>query len=133
MNKLKTAIIAISMIIFGSGLRAQGRAPKIDPQTYVDALNNFYIQDLCADTVLLTSIGKRNDSYGLAKKDISKFIKKRYNNKESKFEWNSSSNAGRVITLSQYSKNSEIPVRFFVLFLSYTNDRIVVIEVEENK
>jgi len=37
------------------------------------------------------------------------------------------------MVISQYARNSRIPIRFFVLFLSYTNDRIVVIEVEENK
>lgn len=133
MNKLKIPIIAIMIIIFGSDLRAQSQVPKIDSKAYVDALNNFYIQDLCADTVLLTSIGKRSDSYDLDKKDVSKFIKKRYYDKQSRFEWDSSSNIGRVITISQYSKNPDVPVRFFTLFLSYINDRIVVIEVEENE
>jgi hypothetical protein len=133
MNKLKTTIVAIAIAIFGAEVNAQTNQTKIDPQAYVDALSNFYLADLCADTVLFTQVGKRNDSYDVSKKDISKFIKSKYKDKQTRFEWQSSGNSGRAIVISQYVKNSRIPIRFFVLFLSYTNDRIVVIEVEENK
>jgi hypothetical protein len=133
MNKLKTAILAIAMTILGVEVNAQKSQTKINPQIYVDALSNFDLENLSADTVLFTQIGKRNDSYELSKKDISKFIKLRYRDKQSRFEWNSSSNEGRAIVISQYAKNSRIPIRFFVIFLSYTNDMIVVMEVEENK
>jgi hypothetical protein len=133
MNKLKTTIVAIAIAIFGAEVNAQTNQTKIDPQAYVDALSNFYLADLCADTVLFTQIGKRNDSYDVSKKDISKFIKLKYKDKQTRFEWQSSGNSGRAMVISQYARNSRIPIRFFVLFLSYTNDRIVVIEVEENK
>jgi hypothetical protein len=133
MNKIKASIIAIAITFFVSEAKAQIHKPKIDPQVYVDALSNFYLADLCADTVLLTQIGKRNDSYDVSKKDISKFIKLKYKDKQTRFEWQSSGNSGRAIVISQYVKNSRIPIRFFVMFLSYTDNRIVVIEVEENK
>jgi hypothetical protein len=133
MNKLKTTIVAIAIAIFGAEVNAQTNQTKIDPQAYVDALSNFYLADLCADTVLFTQVGKRNDSYDVSKKDISKFIKLKYKDKQTRFEWQSSGNSGRAMVISQYARNSRIPIRFFVLFLSYTNDRIVVIEVEENK
>lgn len=133
MNKLKTTIIVIVMTIFGAEVKAQSNQTKIDPQVYVDALSNFYLADLCADTVLFTQVGKRNDSYGVSKKDISKFIKLKYKDKQARFEWQSSGNSGRAIVISQYAGNSRIPIRFFVIFLSYTDNKIVVIEVEENK
>jgi hypothetical protein len=133
MNKLKTTIVAIAIAIFGAEVNAQTNQTKIDPQAYVDALSNFYLADLCADTVLFTQVGKRNDSYDVSKKDISKFIKSKYKDKQTRFEWQSSGNSGRAIVISQYVKNSRIPIRFFVMFLSYTDNRIVVIEVEENK
>jgi hypothetical protein len=133
MNKIKTTLIAIAITIFGVEVNAQTSQTKINPQIYVDALSKFDLENLSADTVLFTQIGKRNDSYELSKKDISKFIKLRYRDKQSRFEWHSSSNEGRAIIISQYAKNSRIPIRFFVIFLSYTNDMIVVMEVEENK
>lgn len=133
MNKLKTTIVAIAITIFGAKVNAQTNQTKIDPQVYVDALSDFHLANLCADTVLFTQIGKRNDSYELSKKDISNFIKLKYKDKQTRFEWQSSSNSGKAIVISQYVKNSRIPVRFFVIFLSYTDDKIVVIEVEENK
>ncbi len=133
MNKIKASIIAIAITFFVSEAKAQINKPKIDPQVYVDALSRFNLENLCADTVLLTQIGKRNDSYDLSKKSISRFIKLRYHDSQSRFEWHSSSNEGRAIVISQYSKNSGIPIRFFIIFLSYVNEAIVVIEVEENK
>jgi hypothetical protein len=133
MNKIKTTIIAIAITIIGSELKAQETQPKIDPQVYVDALSNFNLEGVSADTVLFTQIGKRNDSYELSKEELSKFIKSKYRDKQCRFEWQSSSNSGRAIIISQYTKNSGIPIRFFTLFLSYANNGIVVIEVEENK
>ena len=133
MNKIKTSIIAIAIIILSSESKAQINQSKIDPQVYVAALSSFNLEDLCADSVLLTQIGKRNDSYDLSKEDISNFIKTKYKDKQCRFEWQSSSNSGKAIVISQYSKNSGIPIRFFTLFLAYNNDMIVVIEVEENK
>jgi hypothetical protein len=133
MNKLKTTLVAIAITIFGAEVNAQKIQPKINPQVYVEALSNFDLEDLSADTVLFTQIGKRNDSYEVSNKDISKFIKLKYKDKQTRFEWQSSGNSGRAIVISQYARNSRIPIRFFVMFLSYTDNKIVVIEVEENK
>jgi hypothetical protein len=58
MNKIKASIIAIAITLFVSEANAQIQKPKIDPQVYVDALSRFNLEDLCADTVLLTQIGK---------------------------------------------------------------------------
>ena len=133
MNKIKTSIIAIAITIFGAEVKAQKPQAKIDPLIYVEALSNFDLERLSADSVLFTQVGKRNDSYDLSKKEISKFIKLRYRDSRCRFEWQSSTNSGRAIIISQYTKNSGIPIRFFTLFLSYTDNKIVVIEVEENK
>jgi hypothetical protein len=133
MNKLKTTIVAIAIVMFGAEVKAQKPQTKINPQVYVEALSNFDLEELSADTVLFTQIGKRNDSYEVSNKDISKFIKLKYKDKQTRFEWQSSGNSGRAIVISQYARNSRIPIRFFVMFLSYTDNKIVVIEVEENK
>jgi hypothetical protein len=133
MNKIKTTIIAIAITILGTEAKAQKLTAKIDPQVYVEALSNFNLEDLSADTVLFTQIGKRNDSYELSKNDISGFLRAKYRDKKTRFEWQSSGSSGRAIVISQYYKKDKIPVRFFVIFLAYSGNKIVVIEVEENK
>lgn len=105
----------------------------INADVVVREFSKFRYKDIFSDTVLVTILGKRNKSKDLSRDELKKWMYKNYFNKDYEFALSAVVNDGYVIIISQYSKKDEIPVRFFSLFISQATEKIVVMEIEENK
>jgi hypothetical protein len=89
--------------------------------------------DIFSDTILVTKLSKRNKSYEFTRDEFKIWMYKNYRDPKLIFQIAAVVNDGFVIVISQLSKETEIPVRFFTLFISQENRKIVVVEIEENK
>jgi hypothetical protein len=136
-----TAIVAIFLFLALPKLLV---AQNQDAQTYtyskristdhvVKQFSRFKYKDICADTVLVTQLGKSSRSKDLTVNELQKWMYKNYHLKNFKFGISAVVNDGYMIIIGQYSKKDEIPIRFFSLFLSHETGKVVVIEIEENK
>lgn len=106
---------------------------SMDPDFVFREFSNLRFKKICSDTVLVTRIGKRSKSYDLDLKDLKLFMKNNYFKGKGNFEISSIMGNGSVIVISQYPINGKVPERFFTLYISPSINKIVVIEIEENK
>lgn len=105
----------------------------INADEIVNKFSKFRYKEIFSDTVLVTILGKRNKSKDLSRDELKKWMYKNYFSKDYDFALSAVVNGGYVVIISQYSKKDEIPVRFFSLFISQETEKIVVMEIEENK
>lgn len=106
---------------------------SIKPEQYLIALKTYKLQKFCADTVLLVVL--KNDvakEKTILKENLDNTLKKKYSDDGLKFKLASETNNGRVLVFGQYD-SEDTPVRFFTFFINYENDKIVVLEIQNNE
>ena len=105
---------------------------SIQTDKYLIALKSFRLEKLCADTILVVTL--KNDKAKektVMKKSIDSHLYKNYFNKNLTLRLASETNNGRVMVFGFYN-SEDIPEKFITLFLNYENDKIVVIEIQNN-
>jgi hypothetical protein len=77
---------------------------RINTDQVIKQFSRFRYKDICADTVLVTQLGKRNRSKDLTVNELQKWMYKNYHLKNYKFGISAVVNDGCVIIIGQYSK-----------------------------
>ena len=107
----------------------------INPVIYLSAMNRmFRLDTLCSNEILVTHIkGNKIKNKYLTYSEIRTYLtKKYYKTGEKKFKLSTETNNGYVLVFGQFSKDPDIPIRYFTIFVDETTKRINVIEIQEN-
>ena len=141
-NYLKTMIVAL---VLATNVSAQTNDTEfetikthtaVDPTMYVKAMScMFKFDTLCSDVVLVTRInGHRVKNRYIGYSEVRLYLTKYYYKPNERiFKFNTETNNGHVLVISQYRNDLNIPIRYFTFFIDQITKEINIIEIEENK
>lgn len=127
MKKILTALFVLIAFM----VNAQTQRDTFEIQT-LSKFSNFEFDSECSDTVLVTTIkGNQIKSYYVLKNNVSRKIRVLTQGKPGLDYAISGSYNDYVLTIDQLLNGR--PIRFITIFRSYETNKIVVIEIEDNK
>lgn len=136
--KLNLILSLLFFFLLSEKIFGQERMERYSTFTSIDADEIFYnfshfkCLDICSDTIFVTELGKNSKSYVYSTGEFKEWLYRNYYSSSWYFQMSSVVNNGYCIIIDQYLKSSPVPIRFFTLFLSKQNGKIVIVEVEEN-
>jgi hypothetical protein len=127
MRKILTSVLLLLSFV----VNAQSQKDTFEIET-LNKFSSFNFNSECSDTVLVTTIrGNHIKSSYILKSSISIRVREIIQNRPGMDYATSGSHNEYVLTIAQIESNKTL--RFITLFRSYQTNKIVVIEIEDNR